>query len=71
MPSLVTNREMKMEYRIKGQLGDIARTAHLYDVYIRIDGKEHIIEVFANNRNQAARMAEKAGYVVDSVNMVG
>lgn len=50
---------------------------HAYDVYINMPegleakGHEAIIEVYANNRDQACRIAEKAGYTVRSVNMTG
>lgn len=41
--------------------------AHSYD----IQTDRGTIEVHANNRDQAARLAEKAGYKVYSVNMTG
>jgi hypothetical protein len=53
------------------------RTAHVYDVYVDMPqalackGSEAIIEVDANNRDQAARVAHKAGWIVRSVNMTG
>lgn len=59
------------QYRLEVRLGVNMILGHLYDVYVRIEGYEHIIEVDAMNRNQAAKIAEKAGYVVESVNMVG
>jgi hypothetical protein len=40
---------------------------HLYEIGTA-NGR---IEVQANNRSQAERIAEKAGYVVRDVNMVG
>lgn len=47
-------------------------TAHLYRIEtIDKDGKKIEIDVEANNRDQAARDAEKAGYPVHSVNMIG
>ena len=68
------------------QLGS-ANAKHRYDVevtqlapgltYDTNTGEEKVayffntISVDANDRNQAARIAEKAGYTVRSVNMVG
>lgn len=49
-----------------------ANAKHLYDVETTgKDGERIIIQVEANNRDQAARIAVKAGYEVRSVNMVG
>lgn len=48
-------------------LGNIAKSAHLYEVGTTV-GK---IEVHANTRAIARRIAERAGYVVRDVNMVG
>lgn len=44
-----------------------ATARHAYA--IEVEGGE--VKVYANNRDQAARKAEKAGYVVRSVNMIG
>lgn len=45
---------------------------HLYDIEVRdIEGTTKTIEVEANNRNQAARVARDRGYEVCSVNMTG
>lgn len=46
-------------------------TKHLYEVETEILGQRGVIEVEANNRNQAARLAGWAGYPVRSVNMTG
>lgn len=51
---------------------DMPGSKHLYDIETTDkDGKPIVIEVEANNRNQAAAVARKAGYVVHSVNMTG
>jgi len=44
-----------------------ANTKHLYEVEVT----GGFVEVEANTRSQAMARAEKAGYVVRSVNMVG
>jgi hypothetical protein len=44
------------------------KSAHLYEIQVK---SNQSILVDANNRNQAARIAEKAGYRVMSVNMIG
>ncbi len=46
---------------------------HAYDVYAHVAGtnNEVIFEVAATNRNQAARIIERDGHHVLSVNMVG
>jgi hypothetical protein len=63
-----TIRRNKME-RIK-----TPNAKHLYDVEVQL-GEDYrtrkIIEVEANNRDQAARLAKKAGYEPCSVNMIG
>jgi hypothetical protein len=66
-----------MSHRLQIHLESGPRTAHAYDVYVDMPqalshkGAEAIISVFANNRDQAARIAHKAGWIVRSVNMVG
>lgn len=45
--------------------------AHLYTLAVLKDGIRGEIDVEATNRSQASRIAEKAGYEVGSVNMVG
>lgn len=63
--------------RLPIQLNDIPTANHDYDVYVNMPeelsfkGSEAIITVFARNRNQAASIAKREGYVVRSVNMVG
>jgi hypothetical protein len=63
--------------RLPIQLNDLPTQHHDYDVYVDMPqalaakGSEAIITVYANNRDQAARIAHKAGYLVRSVNMVG
>ena len=54
----------------------IENAKHRYDVEVSVykDGKYHTsdgIDVWANNRTQAASMVKKAGYDVRSVNMHG
>jgi hypothetical protein len=49
------------------QLGNRKTATHLYELGTDC-GK---IEVHAKSNNQATRIAEKAGYVVRDVNMVG
>ncbi len=44
---------------------------HLYNVGVNIGGGTSYIEVEANDRGQASRIATKAGYEVRDVNMVG
>jgi len=45
---------------------------HSYDVEIKNEqGNIAFIAVQAKNRNQAARIVERMGYAVRSVNMVG
>lgn len=50
---------------------------HLYSVEVRETSSEtqnanrKQVDVYANNRTQAAKIAEMAGYEVCSVNMVG
>jgi hypothetical protein len=55
-------------------LGD-HKAAHGYDVEVTVPGDTsgtfQYVYVHATNRNQAARIAEKAGYEVRSVNMIG
>ena len=48
------------------RLGD-PKAAHLYE----IETTAGTLEVDAGNRNQAERIATKAGYKVHSVNMIG
>jgi hypothetical protein len=45
-----------------------ANAKHLYEIGV---SPNEVIEVEANNRAQAAKIAEKAGYTVRDVNMVG
>ena len=56
-----------MEKRIKATIGN-ENSAHLYEIDAQGVG---IIEVNANTAAQSRRIAEKAGYIVRSVNMVG
>ena len=45
---------------------------HSYDVeVITLDGARRTFDIHASNRDQAARIAERAGYEVASVNMTG
>lgn len=44
---------------------------HLYSMSVVLLGARTKVEVFANNRSQATRIAERAGFVVRDVNMVG
>lgn len=59
------------------RLGDPQTTSHLYAVecehrVANPKGQAHpVIEVYANNRDQAARIAKRAGFEVRSVNMIG
>ena len=46
-------------------------TEHLYEIETEEEGTPIIVEVEANNRNQAARIAREHGYAVRSVNMTG
>jgi hypothetical protein len=46
-------------------------TEHLYAIGHGRDRHEGTVQVEANNRNQAASIARKAGYEVRDVNMVG
>ena len=47
-------------------------TKHLYDVNVKdMYGNRGTIEVEANNRAQAQRFAERYGYEVFSINLVG
>lgn len=54
-------------------LGEQENTEHPYALEVESANKTKNgrVEVFANNRNQAARIAENAGWVVGSVNMIG
>lgn len=45
--------------------------SHLYCIEVELNGQRGEVEVDANNRAQASAIAEKAGYEVRSVNMVG
>jgi len=44
---------------------------HLYRMEVRSEGKRFEIEVDANSRDQARTIAQRAGYLVYSINMVG
>ena len=59
--------------RIYATLGDRTITTHLYEVYVRVQGEsgQKIVEVYANTRSQANKIASNEGYEVCSVNMVG
>lgn len=57
--------------RIRLTPGNNGRTSHLYTVGVSKDGATGQIDVEANNRDQAARVAERNGYEVRDVNMVG
>lgn len=63
--------------RLPIHLNDVPSANHDYDVYVNMPegleakGHEAIIGVYARNRNQAAAIAKREGYVVRSVNMVG
>lgn len=50
------------------RLGDILKSRHLYSLGV---GGGWSIEVDANSRDQARRIAEREGYTVRDVNMVG
>lgn len=47
------------------------RACHAYDVEVGKDRHEATIQVDANSRDQAARIAERNGFVTRSVNMIG
>lgn len=50
----------------------IKSAKHLYQLTVRhLSGVEIQIEVLANNRAQAVRIAEREGYSVCNINMVG
>lgn len=59
------------------QLGDPMRSAHLYVIECEYtadcnrNGRRPHIDVFADNRAQAAKKAEREGFTVRSVNMIG
>jgi hypothetical protein len=63
--------------RLQIQLNDVPSANHAYDVYVNMPqelahkGSEAIITVYGRNRNQAAAVAKREGYIVRSVNMVG
>jgi hypothetical protein len=63
--------------RLPISLNDVKKATHDYDVYVvmpqelSFKGREAIITVYARNRNQAAAIARREGYTVNSVNMVG
>lgn len=60
--------------RLQVELNNVPNMTHGYDVYVNKPNTVHgedIVYVHARNRNQAASIAKKAGYVVRSVNMVG
>ena len=44
---------------------------HLYEVETKVDGNIVKIDVHADTRTQATKLAKAAGYEVRSVNMVG
>jgi len=50
-------------------LGNHQTAKHLYELTVSKEGRK--IEVHANTRSQARVIAERAGYVVRDVNMVG
>ncbi|AJD82969.1 hypothetical protein PJWF_00076 [Achromobacter phage JWF] len=50
-------------------LGIATPKGHVYQV--GVEGPERQITVYAANRDQASRIATKAGYVVRDVNMEG
>lgn len=50
------------------QLGNPETTTHLYAVEIEVCVT---IDVYANNRSQAVKIARDAGFTVRSVNMIG
>jgi len=50
---------------------DTPNTRHLYEIGVRKIGAAERIQVEANTRGQAARIAADAGYVVLDVNMIG
>jgi len=53
------------------KLNQGARAAHQYLIETRVDGRAVEVIVNAHNRAVAARLAERAGYEVWSVNMIG
>lgn len=56
---------------MKKRIGD-REAKHLYDVETQlVGGGREVIEVDADTRTQARKVAEDAGYEVCSVNMVG
>jgi hypothetical protein len=62
---------MDKPYRLEVKLGDRQNAKFLYDVEVRVYGTEHIIEVAADSRDQAAEIARYAGYVVNVLTFVG
>lgn len=46
-------------------------TSHLYTLGIQVRGVHGEIDVEANNRDQATRMAERQGFTVRDCNMIG
>ena len=53
---------------VRVRLGDLLKSRHLYAIGV---GHGWSIEVDANNRDHAARIAEREGYTVHDVNMIG
>lgn len=61
----------EMKYYLEVKLGDRQNAKKLYDVEVRINRTEHLIEVYADSRDQAAEIAREAGYVINIINFVG
>jgi hypothetical protein len=52
------------------EIGTASARTHAYDCYIGAS-PIHYVRVYARNRNSARTLAERAGYSIGSVNMVG
>lgn len=53
------------------RLGNLYASRHTYSVGVGEHRREGTIKVDANDRNHATRIAERAGYSVRDVNMIG
>lgn len=60
------------EQKVVNRIGD-KNAKHLYDVGLMYKTERYRIEVLANNRAQAAKLAkgQGLGFVVTDVNMIG
>lgn len=52
-------------------IGDISKTNHSYEIGTIINGEITKITVHANSRDSAAKRAQREGFVVRDVNMIG